>query len=104
MIKKRIILDLCGGSGSWSRPYKDAGYDVRLVTLPDNDVFTYAPPVGVYGVLAAPPCTMFSLARTRAKRPRDFREGMRIVEACLHIIWKVRYDNKIAFWAMENPM
>ena len=35
---RKIILDLCGGTGSWSAPYKQAGYDVRLVTLPDNDV------------------------------------------------------------------
>jgi hypothetical protein len=40
----KIILDLCGGSGSWSKPYKEAGYDVRLITLPDNDVLTYEPP------------------------------------------------------------
>ena len=31
----KIILDLCGGTGSWSRPYKEAGYDVRLITLPE---------------------------------------------------------------------
>ncbi len=30
-----IILDLCGGTGSWSKPYKDAGYDVRVITLPE---------------------------------------------------------------------
>ena len=35
---KKIILDLCGGTGAWSAPYKEAGYDVRLVTLPDNTV------------------------------------------------------------------
>lgn len=22
----KIILDLCGGTGSWSKPYKEAGY------------------------------------------------------------------------------
>lgn len=26
---KKIILDLCDGTGSWSKPYKEAGYDVR---------------------------------------------------------------------------
>lgn len=101
---KKIILDLCGGTGSWSNPYKEAGYDVRLVTLPNNDVLTYEPPENVYGILAAPPCTMFSLARTRAIKPRDFNEGMEIVEACLKIIWDIRKKQKIAFWAMENPM
>jgi len=100
----KIILDLCGGTGAWSKPYKDAGYDVRLITLPDNDVRTYEPPENVYGILAAPPCTMFSLARTRAKKPRDFNEGMETVEVCLQIIWKCRKQNKLAFWALENPM
>ncbi len=100
----KIILDLCGGTGSWSKPYKDAGYDVRLVTLPDKDVREYVAPKNVYGILAAPPCTMFSLARTRAKKPRDFNEGMECVEACMRIIWTARKQNKLAFWAMENPM
>ena len=54
---EKLILDLCGGTGSWSKPYKDAGYDVRVVTLPEHDVRLYQPPQGVYGILAAPPCT-----------------------------------------------
>jgi len=58
----------------------------------------------VYGILAAPPCTMFSLARTVAKKPRDFDDGMSVVEACMRIIWKCRKTNKLAFWALENPM
>ena len=99
----KIILDLCGGTGAWSKPYKDAGYDVRVITLPDYDVRTYEPPKGVYGILAAPPCTMFSLARTTAKTPRDLRLGMETVEQCLRIIWEARHKSKLAFWAMENP-
>ena len=30
-MKDRLILDLCGGTGSWSRPYRDAGYRVIVV-------------------------------------------------------------------------
>lgn len=52
--KNKIILDLCGGSGSWSRYYKEAGYDVRVITLPEYDVTTYEPPENVWGILAAP--------------------------------------------------
>lgn len=99
----KIILDLCGGTGSWSRPFKDAGYDVRVVTLPDYDIRTYEPPEGVVGIFAAPPCTMFSLARTTAKTPRDLNIAMEIVEHCLRVIWKCRKDGKLQFWAMENP-
>lgn len=116
-------MDLCGGTGSWSRPYKEAGYDVRVITLPEwnvletisqesnilfgspnRDNWQTVQKKDIYGILAAPPCTMFSLARTRAKKPRDFNEGMEIVEACLKIIWEVRKKQKLAFWAMENPM
>ena len=106
---EKIILDLCGGTGAWSKPYKDAGYDVRVITLPMFDVTDpYIQETCVnlkpYGILAAPPCTMFSLARTKAKKPRDLKEGMRIVKACMDIIWEARGKNKLAFWALENPM
>lgn len=109
--ENKIILDLCGGTGSWSKPYKDAGYTVYNITLPDYDVRNWRniPEVmgasgDIYGILAAPPCTMFSLARTRAIKPRDFNEGMEIVIACLNIIWETRKRGKLQFWALENPM
>ena len=107
----KIILDLCGGTGAWSKPYKDNGYDVRLITLPDNDVKKYNPPDNVYGILAAPPCVQFSFARTTAKIPRDLKKGMEIVIACLNIIWECQYITKseaqkkssLKFWSLENP-
>lgn len=108
---KKIILDLCGGTGSWSAPYKDAGYDVELVTIPERDVRDFVPTMEVYGILAAPPCTMFSDARTNAKTPRDLVGGMEIVQACLDIIYLCQYRTKtdqqkyppLKFWALENP-
>jgi len=100
----KIIVSLCAGTGAWERPYIEAGYDVRSITLPEHDVRTYQPPDNVYGILAAPPCTMFSFARTRAKTPRNLKEGMIVVEACEQIIRECRYKNKLAFWALENPM
>ncbi len=108
MNKNKIILDLCGGTGSWSKPYKYAGYDVWILTLPDWDItqWQYIPElVNAYGILAAPPCTMFSMARTNAKTPRDLRQGMKVVEACLKIIWEsqANANGRLKFWAMENP-
>lgn len=100
-MQNKIILDLCGGTGAWSKPYKDAGYDVRVITLPEYDVRTYKPPDNVYGILAAPPCTEFSLAK--GSRPRDFKTALEIVKACLKIIWQRRLDGHLKFWAMENP-
>jgi hypothetical protein len=83
-INQRIILDLCGGTGAWSRPYAKAGYDVRIVTLPEHNILTYEPPENVYGILAAPPCSEFSLVKLSQKR--DYKKGMTIVKACLRII------------------
>lgn len=114
MNKDKIILDLCGGTGAWSKPYKDAGYDVRNITLPTFDVKLWKKypeiiePVDsgrVYGILAAPPCTMFSRARTTGRTPRDFRGAMSVVKACLEIIWETQYRNEfyLKFWALENP-
>jgi hypothetical protein len=96
---EKIILDLCGGTGSWSTPYAKAGYDVRLVTLPFHDVLTYDPPDNVYGILAAPPCTEFSIAKNH-KLIRNLDEGMEIVYACLRIINKANPK----FYALENPV
>ena len=99
--KDKIILDLCGGTGSWSRPYKEAGYDVRLITLPEHDVLTYEPPDGVYGILAAPPCTEFSVLNCKAEaRERKPEIGMVAVTACLRIIAMCRPH----WWALENPV
>ena len=108
--KEKIILDLCGGTGSWSNFYKENGYDVRVITLPDYNVLNYEPPENVYGILAAPPCTMFSIVRNdkTAKKPRGLKGGMEIVNACLRIIHSCLYDNYrvgqgLKFWALENP-
>ena len=69
----------------------EAGYDVRLITLPDNDVRLYQPPENVYGVLAAPPCTVFSRAGWKIpKSKKDFASGMVTVKACLNIIWAIQ--------------
>jgi hypothetical protein len=101
----KVILDLCGGTGSWSKPYKHAAYDVRLVTLPELDVRTYSPPENVYGILAAPPCTKFSKAAWQIKKKdRDFKTGMETVRACLEIIWQIQEKGApLKFWALENP-
>ncbi len=109
MRKRRLILDLCGGTGSWSRPYAEAGYDVRLITLPDWDVRKYAKIHDhdiwdVHGILAAPPCDHFSSSGAQywKKKNRDGRTkaALAIVDACLDMIDALDPD----WWAVENPI
>lgn len=100
-MRDKIIIDLCGGTGAWSKPYKDAGYDVRNITLPGCDVRLYQPPEKVYGVLAAPPCTEFSMARNAYPHiPRNCVKGMELVSACMRIV----LQTSPVFWALENPV
>ncbi|MCL2526949.1 MAG: hypothetical protein FWE42_00925 [Defluviitaleaceae bacterium] len=123
---KNVILDLCGGTGAWSQPYKEAGYTVVIATLPEYDVvyvkldlylgkgkygisfrnqitgtWDYVAYEDICGILAAPPCTEFSVAKTT--RPRDFTQGMKPVEACMQIIWEAQKHTRLDFWALENP-
>lgn len=107
--ESKIILHLCADIGSDSKPYKDAGYDVRLIGSKIG-VENYNPPKDVYGIIANPVCTMFSIARTNAKTPRDIKQGMFLVKHCLRIIWEAQYymidkhiPHKLAFWCIENP-
>jgi hypothetical protein len=102
-VSERVILDLCGGSGSWSQPYRDAGYSVTVVDPVRNsffDVRTFPAPSSAWGVLAAPPCTEFSCARNGSPQiQRDWIKGMECVNACMRIILQCRPR----WWALENP-
>lgn len=96
-----IVLDLCSGSGSWSRPYAAAGYDVIRVDVREKqplDVRSWLPPSPVRGVLAAPPCTEFSLAKNG--QPRDLGKGLETVIGCLRVIALAQPE----WWALENPV
>jgi site-specific DNA-cytosine methylase len=96
--------------GTDSKPYKDAGYNVICVGRKIG-VENFHPPKNVYGIIANPPCTEFSFAKTNSKYPRDVRRGMNLVYHCLRIIWECQYDlptplakrTTLKFWCLENP-
>lgn len=99
---RKIILDLCGGTGAWSNPYKDAGYEIRLIDLP-NDVrlLEFDKKLEVHGILMAPPCTIFSYARQRYGLPKqeELIDALSIVDACLRMVFLYRPE----WWVLENP-
>lgn len=106
---QKIIYHLCADIGSDSIYYQKNGYDVRLIGRKIG-VENAHPEGKVYGVIANPPCTHFSIARTCAKTPRDLKEGMRLVKECLRFIWECQYmtplDKRrgcLKFWVIENP-
>lgn len=68
---RRVILSLFDDSGIWSRPFREAGYDVRQYDIKrGDDLVRFMPTRELYeiaesgkqvaGVLAAPPCTSYA--------------------------------------------
>jgi len=99
----KVILDLCGATGAWSKDYRENGYDVRIITLLGYDVRLYLPPPNVYGILAAPPCTHLGISGARwwaEKGQEALFEGIAIADACMRIILIANPH----FWALENPV
>lgn len=98
-----MILDLCAGSGAWSKPYKEAGYHVLRVDLARGfDVRLFEKPdYRVRGILAAPPCNKFSRARMMRGFPtkEEWIAALAIVDACLRVITVCQPR----WWALENP-
>lgn len=90
-------MHLCADTGSDSKPWKDAGYNVILVGS-EIGVENFTPPENVYGVFANPVCTEFSTARSNGKA-RNPNEGMFLVRECIRIIEQA----KPVFWVIENP-
>lgn len=107
-----IIYDLCGGTGAWSEPYRQANYDVRIIDIENVsgqnfetcDICHYEFPAGekIYGILAAVPCAEFSLAKQTAER--DFRSGLAVLVAVLQLVWQAKLEHDLKFWAIENPV
>ena len=103
-VKDRVILDLYAGSGESSRPYREAGYDVRRVELADGeDVRLLMPTGNVWGILAGPPCTDLAGSGARwwaQKGPEALLGALALVDAALRAV----VVNRPEWWSLENPV
>ncbi len=99
-----LILDLCGGTGAWSKPYAEAGYLVKIVDkIHGQDARLLQRERGVWGILAAPVCTDFSYARNRyPPSDTELLFSLSLVDACIRIAFAHR--NGLKWWALENPV
>ncbi len=97
MSSDKVILHLCADIGSDSKPYKDAGYNVLCIGK-NIGVENFFPKFPVYGIIANPVCTEFSIAQGFHKKG-NHEEGLKLVRECQRII---EYCNP-EFWVIENP-
>src|SRR4029079_3176119 len=103
-IGEMLILDLCGGSGAWREPYRQAGYRVDVVEfLTGAAVRLFERVRGVHGILAAPVCTVFSYARNRyPPTDAELLAALSVVDACLRVVFAHR--EVLRWWALETPI
>ena len=104
----KTILDLCGGTGAWSRLYELAGYQVYNITLPKYDltkeeIVQYCISLKPYGVLCAIDCTIWANSGARwfkDRKPEEVFYHAKLLVHCLRII----YESNPVFWCIENPV
>lgn len=97
---RRLIYDICSGTGAWSAPYKEAGYEVYRIDLPIDVRLVGWHEHRIHGILAAPPCTVFANSGNRWHRsPKDYLQAISVVDACLRLV--TIYQP--AWWVLENP-
>lgn len=94
----KTILHLCADIGSDSQPWVDNGYDVIKVGK-DLGVENFSYNGDVYGIIANPPCTEFSVVNKGFHEDGDYKKGLLLVNECLRVI----KECKPTFWALENP-
>ena len=104
----KIILDLCGGTGAWSKPYAEAGYDVRNITLPEWDLLDettvkHCVTLKSYGILFAVECTPWCAAAARWWKTRTSDEIYYYARLLVKGLRIIMQTNPV-FWAVENPV
>lgn len=101
------ILSLFDYSGVWSQPYADAGYNVVRVDLKNGQdvmTFDYKSIGPVYGILAAPPCTCFSISGARWWAGMDASGRTAVMVTLLKKTIEIIDYLSPSFWAIENPV
>jgi hypothetical protein len=104
----KVILDLCGGTGAWSKDYANAGYRVLNITLPIRDLteektVEYCISQNPYGIFFAVDCTVWANSGARWFDGRSLREIFyysKLLVKGLRII----YNTIPKFWVIENPV
>jgi hypothetical protein len=100
------ILSLCDYTGEWSKPYREAGYDVVQVDIKHGQDVRLLRHMGpIRGILAAPPCTDMASSGARwweEKGEQALLAGLAVVDACCRIV--LAHRATVQWWVMENPV
>ena len=104
-----IILSLFDYTGTWSKPYRTAGYRVIQVDLKlgiDLLAWNYKaiPEKLVCGILAAPECTHYTVSGAQYWNDKDACGTTEQVNITVRKTLEIINHFKPEFWALENPV
>lgn len=107
-LPKKTLLSLFDYTGTWSNPYKRAGWRVIQIDIKLGiDVFAFREDLvatKIDGILAAPPCTDFSVSGAQYWPKKDLDGTTEAsVALVLRTIELIKYF-KPNFWVIENPV
>ena len=114
MSEPKFLLELFSGTGSVGRPWREAGHRVDSVDLDSRhdpevceDILEWdyrrldtQPPDVIW---CSCPCEQYSIARTRAKTPRNYQHADALVAKAWEIIKHFQNLNPELIWFVENP-
>lgn len=122
----KVILSLFDHTGNWSKPYRDAGYDVVQHDIKLGwDIFSDTIPAAIdenlegnsiHGLLAAVPCTDFAASGARwwpekENMPADYESRDvafdNTVEMSRFFVYAVQFIVELLkpeWWVIENPV
>lgn len=106
-METKTLISLYDYTGNWSRPYKEAGWEVVQVDIKHGTDIMYWDYTAICadGILVAQPCTCYANCGNRHKKKRllngEFEEAQKQVARTKEII----EFNKpwLKFWSLENP-
>lgn len=111
----KVVLSLFDASGEWSKPWREAGYDVHQFDIQRGDdirdfsakylLENYDFDMGnVYAILTAPPCTDFTVSGAQWWKLKD-ADGRTTASISLVNKTKATIEFfKPTIWVLENPV
>ena len=103
----KTILSLFDFSGNWPKPYREAGFNVVSIDIKNGtDILSwdYTQLENVVGILAAPPCTDFSVSGAQYWKVKDADGRTDAALALIDKTLEIIEFFKPQMWALENPV